>query len=51
MCLKDETSIVSIYIDDFLLASNTMIIFKGLKIFFLKKYNIKDFKNVKTIIG
>lgn len=38
------------YVNNFLLALITMAIFKVLKVFFAKKYDIKDFGKVKTII-
>lgn len=41
---------MSIYIDDFLLASNTMVIFDTLKKLLAIKYNIKNLDKVKTII-
>ena len=46
-----ETRIVSVYVDDFLLASNTMAILETLKKSLSKKYNTKDLRGVKTIIG
>ncbi len=48
---KCEISIVSIYIDDFLLASNIMAILNSLKKSLLKEYDTKDLGEVKTIIG
>ncbi len=48
---RDEISIVNVYVDDFLLASNTMVALKALKAFLAKKYNTKDLGEVKTIIG
>lgn len=50
---KDGTkiSIVSVYVDDFLLASNTMASFGALKQQLLKEYDIKDLGEVKIIIG
>ncbi len=47
----DEISIVSVYVDDFLLASNIMVALKVLKASLAKKYNIKDLREVKTISG
>lgn len=38
------------YVNNFLLASITMTIFKVLKASFAKKYDMKDFGKVKTII-
>ncbi len=49
--LEVETSIVSVYVDDFLLASNTMAIFETLKKSLSKEYDTKDLREVKTIIG
>ncbi len=46
-----EISIVSMYVDDFFLASNIMAIFESLKKSLLKEYNTKDLGEVKTIIG
>lgn len=48
--MKDIISMVNIYINDFLLALNIIIILKALKKFLFKKYNIKDLDKVKTII-
>ena len=48
---KDEISIVSVYIDDFLLALNEMATLKALKKLLGKKYEMKDLGEVKTIIG
>ena len=48
---KDKISIIGIYVDDFLLASNEMVILKALKKLLGKKYKIKDLGEVKTIIG
>lgn len=48
---EEEISIVSVYVDDFLLASNTMAIFDGLKGSLAKEYDTKDLGEVKTIIG
>lgn len=49
--LKDEISIVSVYVNDFLLASNTMAVLKTLKKLLAKEYEMKDLGEVKTIIG
>ncbi len=49
--LEGETNIVSVYVDDFLLASNTIAILDLLKKFLLKEYDIKDLGEVKIIIG
>ncbi len=46
-----ETSIVSVYVDDFLLVSNTMAILETLKKSLSKEYDTKDLRGVKTIIG
>lgn len=40
----------NIHINNFFLISNIMAIFKVLKKSFAKKYNIKNFERVKTII-
>lgn len=39
------------YVDDSLLASNTIAILNALKQSLAKKYNIKDLEEVKTVIG
>ena len=49
--LEVETSIVSMYVDDFLLASNTMAILETLKKSLSKEYDTKDLREAKTIIG
>lgn len=49
--LKNETSIMDIYIDNFLLASDKIDILKMLKKSLSKKYGIKGLGEVKTIIG
>lgn len=41
---------MSIYIENFLLASNTMITLDALKKSLVTKYDIKDLGEVKTII-
>lgn len=46
-----EISIVSVYVDDFLLASNTMNALNALKEALSKEYDVKDLGEVKTIIG
>ncbi len=43
---EEKTSIVSVYINDFLLASNTLVIFDTLKKFLTKEYNTKDLSEV-----
>lgn len=48
---SSETIIVSVYVDDFLLASSTMTALKNLKESLSREYNIKDLEEVKTIIG
>ena len=48
---KDEINIVSVYVDDFLLASNEMATLEALKKLLGKKYEMKDLGEVKTIIG
>lgn len=49
--LEDEISIVSVYVDDFLLASNTMTTLRALKASLAREYDTKDLGEVKTIIG
>lgn len=49
--LENKTNIMSVYIDNFLLASDKMNIFEVLKKSLSKEYNIKNLKEVKTIIG
>lgn len=39
------------YIDNFLLASNTMALLKELKEYLAKEYDTNNFEKVKTIIG
>ena len=46
-----EISIVSVYIDDFLLASDTIKNLDKLKVVLSNAYDIKDLNKVKTIIG
>lgn len=48
---EEETSFVSMYVNDFLLASNTMVLLEKLKECLAKKYNIKNLGKVKIIIG
>ncbi len=48
---EDEISIVSVYVDNFLLTSNTMATLKALKVSLAKKYDTEDLGDVKTIIG
>ena len=48
--LGDEISIVNVYVDNFLLASNTMSTLGALKNSLAKEYNTKDLGEVKTII-
>lgn len=47
---KEKIIIISIYIDDFLLVSNSLKALTWSKNTFSNKYNIKDFKKVKIII-
>ena len=47
---KKKTSVVSVYVDDFLLASNTIDTLQTLKDMLAKKYKMKDLSKVKTII-
>lgn len=42
---------MSVYVDNFLLTSNTISTLKSLKQMLAKKYNIKDINKVKNIIG
>lgn len=42
--------IVNIYIDNFLFTSTTILVFKNLKKNLAKVYNMKDLKEIKTII-
>lgn len=44
---KCKISVVSVYVDNFLLISNTMVIFDILKKLLTTKYNIKDLNKVK----
>ena len=46
-----EILMISIYIDDFLLTSNSSKKLPWLKDSIAKKYNIKNFEEVKIIIG
>lgn len=48
---SNETTIVSVYVDDFLLASNTMTVLSSLKESLSREYDMKDMGDVKTIIG
>ena len=48
---RNEISIGSVYVDDFLLASNTMATLEALKELLAKEYEMKDLGEVKTIIG
>lgn len=47
----DNIKMISIYIDNFLLAIKYWTIIDKIKNNFKKKYNIKDFDKVKTIIS
>lgn len=47
---KEEISVVSMYIDNFLLVSNTIDTLQMLKDMLGKEYKIKDLGKVKTII-
>lgn len=49
--LDEEITIVSMYINDFLFASNYLTIFDILKKALNQKYSIKDLGKVQTIIG
>lgn len=48
--LKQKTSIVSFYIDNFFIASNIMALLNFIEIALVKKYNTKKIREVKTII-
>lgn len=48
---ENETSIVSVYVDDFLLALDKMDTLEVLKKSLSKEYDTKDLREVKTIIG
>lgn len=50
LIIKKKTSIVNIYVNNFLLASNTIAILEALKKIFVKKYDVKDLGEVKTDI-
>ena len=47
---EGEISIVSVYVDDFLLASSTMKTLNALKQFLARKYDTKDLGKIKAII-
>ena len=48
---KEKTTLVSIYVNDFLLAFNNADILKTVKRELGKKYSIKDLGEIETIIG
>lgn len=48
---KEETTLVNVYVDDFLLASNNADTLEIVKRELGKEYNVKDLGEVKTIIG
>lgn len=48
---EKKISIIGVYVNNFLLVFNTMIIINIIKEFLVKKYNTQDLKEVKTIIG
>ncbi len=48
---RDKISIVCVYVDDFFLASNTIVALKTLKASLAKEYDTKDLGEVKTIIA
>ena len=50
-CSEGEISIVSVYVDNFLLASSTMKTLNALKQSLAREYDTKDLGEVKTIIG
>ena len=47
---EEETSLVSMYVNDFLLVLKIIALLEELKECFIKKYDTKDLKEVKTII-
>lgn len=47
----NKVSIVSVYVNDFFLIANIMIVLDEVKKLFANKYNIKNLREVKTIIG
>ena len=50
-CSEGEISIVSVYVNDFLLASSTMKTLNALKQSLVREYDTKDIGEIKTIIG
>ena len=48
---ETEINIISVYVDDFCISSNTMTILNEIKVFLLREYDVKNLKEVKTIIG
>lgn len=48
---KNEICIMTVYVDNFLLASNTMTTLEALKELLAKEYDVKDLGEVKTMIG
>ena len=48
---KEKTSVVSVYVNDFFLASNTIDTLQTLKDMLAKKDEMQDLSKVKTIIG
>ena len=48
---KEKTTLVSVYVNDFLLASNNADTLETVKRELGKEYNVKDLGEVKTIIG
>ena len=48
---KEETTLVSVYVDDFLLASNSTDTVETVKKELGNEYNVKDLGEVETIIG
>lgn len=47
---KEEITFVSIYVNDFLLASNNADTFETIKKKLGKKYSVKDLEEIETII-
>lgn len=49
-CLRGKINVDNLYVNNFLLASNTMRTFNVLKPFLVEEYDIKDLGKVKVII-
>ena len=50
-CKDNKVSIVSVYVDDFFLVSNTMTNLNTLKQSLVEEYDTKDLGDINTIIG